>query len=142
TFDTIEYKIESDADYPWNIQEYTIKRAAVAEGDTNPVHAITLGAPFLNDGTDMLLGDDGKYYKADQTTLHSLSGVRIPFDISNARFAEWGMDDLDFENSYMQLYVDGSAYGDRVPLAVNSAGQVFSFPDDLVYDCTSTYDVK
>lgn len=136
------YSVSPDPYYPWDVQEYTIKRAYVAEGDTNPVHAVETGTPFLNDGTDMVLGDDGKYYKADETTLHTLSGVRIPFDISNARAADWGMDDLDFANSYMQLYVDDMAYGEPVPLAANSVGQVFSFPDDLIYDCTSTYDVK
>ncbi len=136
------YSGQPDQYYPWDVQEYTIRRAAVAEGDTNPVHAVAVGTPFLNDGTDMLLGDDGKYYKADQTTLHTLSGVRIPFDISNSRAADWGLDDLDFENSYMQLYVDNEAYGEPVQLTANSVGQVFSFPDDLIYDCTSTYDVK
>ena len=136
------YSVEPDPYYPWDVQEYTIKRAYVAEGDTNPVHAVKTGTPFLNDGTDMVLGDDGKYYKADQTTLHTLSGVRIPFDISNVRAADWGLEDLDFEKSYMQFYVGGEPYGDQIPLAANSAGQVFSFPDDLIYDCTSTYDVK
>ena len=136
------YSAQPDQYYPWDIQEYIIKRAYVAEGDSNPVHGVTPGTPFLSDGTELVQGTDGKYYKADQTTLHTLSGVRIPFDISNARAADWGMEDLDFENSYMQLYVDGTAYGEQVPLAANSTGQVFSFPDDLIYDCTSTYDVK
>lgn len=138
----LEYNIRSDDEYPWVIQEYTIKRAAVADGDTNPVHAVELGAPFMNDGTQMALSGDGEYYREDLTALHSLSGVRIPFDISNARIPGWGVDDLDFANSYMQFYVDGDPYGDPIPLTPNSAGQVFSFPDDLVYDCTSTYDAR
>ena len=129
---------------PSQVKKYSAKIARVAPDDTAPINKVEVGTPFTSDGKELeaYSSDGNDYYKKAGSTLHTLSEVRIPFTISNARVSEWGVEDVDFEASRMQLYEDGNPVGAPVQLAPNSAEQVYAFPSDHVYNCRKTYEVK
>lgn len=136
------YKITSGAEQSgqgWDIQKYKLKFAG-NDGGGN-INTAEAGTPFMSDGTQ-LVEVNGAYVREDGIPLNTLAEARLPFTVTNARFAEYGIEDINFEKSHVTFYINGEVYDKTFPLISGSTKQVFDFPDDVAYNCTDSYTVK
>ena len=98
---------------PAMVQKYVVKTAR-DDGDlSNPIntasmtslrdasgHAISPSDPRLYEG-------GGLYDGTEPIRFKSLNGIQLAFSISNNRMPEWGVGDIDFEDSFVRIYKDG-----------------------------------
>lgn len=156
---------------PVSVQKYVLK-AAVDDGSNNPIHTATFGKlrtatgeTFADDdyrfdpeasfetlsgyvglrdeNGDPVCDDKGNYvYDYVKTKFATLSGMQLPVTLENNRIYQWGVEDIDFENSYFEVYrdtEDNVAF--KQPMAAGSSAQTVVFPDDIVYE-TGDYYIK
>lgn len=120
---------------PVMVQKYVVKTAR-DDGDlSNPINTASMTS--LRDASGHATSpDDSRLYENpfyDGTALirfKSLNGIQLAFSISNNRMPEWGVGDIDFENSFVRIYKDGVS--DPVyekQLAADASEQLLVFPD-------------
>lgn len=152
-----------------SITKYTVK-VKMDDGETasNPINKATFHAPVAANGevlkteaedgilrnADARLQADSTYspgYEDTPTAFRTLAGVTVPFTVGNNRVPEWGVEDIDFEKSKIQVwYSPNLQYADSFDLVAEyngltsgSAEQSFTFPETLTDGAykTGTYKI-
>lgn len=126
---------------PVALQKYTVKSARDDGVESNPINTATFNA--LRDKSGRIISDDDPRLTPEGTTpgftgtqlcrFQTLAGLQLSFTVGNNRMADWGIEDIDFENSYVTIYRDGIEVS-RQQLQAGSAEQLLIFPDNIDYD--------
>lgn len=156
---------------PVSIQKYVIK-AAADDGSDVAINRAVFGKPRMANGEviedddyrlithisyyDILTDPNGSHLRRDfekegylVTKFSTLAGMQLPVTVENNRIdkSNWfedsrGVEDIDFEKSYFEVFCDRE---DNViftqPLTPNTQEQCVLFPDDITYE-TGSYFVK
>jgi len=156
---------------PVSIQKYVIK-AAADDGSDVAINRAVFGKPRMANGEviedddyrlithisyyDILKDHESGTFNRDfetegyvVTKFSTLAGMQLPVTVENNRIdnSNWfedsrGVEDIDFEKSYFEVFCDRE---DNViftqPLTPNTQEQCVLFPDDITYE-TGSYFVK
>ena len=129
---------------PIMVQKYTVKSAR-DNGSDKPIN--TAAITSIRDSSGKIINDDDPRLESsvpafsgtELDRFRTLSGVQISFRVGNDRVPDWGIEDIDFENSYITVYKDGASFMTQ-SLNADSADQLFVFPNEEEYG-SGTYSV-
>ncbi len=117
-------------------QNFLTARFASQDIDLNGVNATDFGKVTSIDGKVLSAnGDAGENtlsFSSSERGVNSMRGVAFYFDISNIRMSDWGLLDIDFENSTVELLRSDKTVTDEVVYKqvglAQSAEQYFTIP--------------
>ncbi len=125
----------SNAPKPIAVQRYTVRSARDDEDPNNPINTAVFGTVRDASGReitadDLRLDPNAEFDGTNVTSFRTPEGIQIQAALSNNRIPDWGIEDIDFDNSYAAIYKDGASepYA-TVPLKAGTAEQNIVFPD-------------
>lgn len=160
---------------PVYVDKYTVKlRQDDGNTDANPINKAVFHAPIAANGQLLVTEDENTgfseadlrirklnvdenftlnhQFSVEPSAFKTLAGITVPFTVGNNRVAEWGVEDIDFENSSIEIWYSpdlwtkdqwGRDYTTdqwelveklTTELTPNSAEQAFVFPEDYEYE--------
>ncbi len=88
-------------------QNFVTVRFASQDGEISAVNATNFGKVTDRDGkvvsADGDKGEESLFFSSSLRGINGMSGVTFYFDINNIKMDDWGLLDIDFENSTVEL---------------------------------------